>query len=128
MFDFERFFAVPETFEAEGFEAADAGVKSVFLAGAEYDGDRPEFLQGMECRKERPKKIRLPESCSSTEEAAQLTPRGSKMWNDRGFAAIAIDMFGGVPQKDGAMVNAVPESERHEFSGPGAPEPVCKSR
>lgn len=42
-----------------------------------------------------------------------------KMWNDRGFAAIAIDMFGGVPQKDGAMVNAVPESERHEFSGPG---------
>ena len=38
MFDFERFFAVPETFEAEGFEAADAGVKSVFLAGPEYDG------------------------------------------------------------------------------------------
>ena len=39
MFDFERFFAVPETFEAEGFRAAEAGVKSVFLAGADYNGE-----------------------------------------------------------------------------------------
>lgn len=119
MFDFERFFAVPETFEAEGFEAADAGVKSVFLAGPEYDG-RPTRVFAW---------YGVPEGASKENPAPGivLVHGGSgtayapwvKMWNDRGFAAIAIDMFGGVPQKDGAMVNAVPESERHEFSGPG---------
>ena len=40
-----------------------------------------------------------------------------KRWNDRGFAAIAIDMFGGLPAKDGSYCSKNPP-ERHEFSGP----------
>ena len=119
MFDFERFFAVPETFEAEGFEAADAGVKSVFLAGPEYDGKPTRVFAWYGVPEGATRENPVPGIVLVHGGYGTAYAPWVKLWNDRGFAAIAIDMFGGVPQKDGAIASAVPESARHEFSGPG---------
>ncbi len=120
MFDFERFFAVPETFEAEGFQAAETGVKSVFLAGPDYNGEPTRIFAWYGVPEDASKENPVPGIVLVHGGLGTAYAPWVKMWNDRGFAAIAIDMFGGVPGKDGSLKsNASPESERHAFSGPG---------
>lgn len=119
MLDFENFFVVPETFEAEGFVSADAGVKSIFLAGPDFDGKQTRTFAW----------YGIPEGATEENPVPGIVlvhgGNGSayspwvKMWNDRGFAAIAIDMFGGIPAKDGAIVNFDRQAPRYEYSTPG---------
>lgn len=117
MLDFSEFYKTPATFEAEGFESATPGVKGIFLAGAQYEDQETRVFAW----------YGLPENASPNAKVpgivlvhgglgTALAP-WVKQWNDRGFAAISIDMFGGLPARDGSCCSKNPP-ERHEFSGP----------
>ena len=115
--DFKRFYQVPVVYEAEGFESCVPGIKSVFMAGPEYQGKETRVFAW----------YGVPETGDADEELPGIVlvhgglgtafVEWVKRWNDRGFAAIAIDMFSGVPAKDGSYCSKNPP-ERHEFSGP----------
>lgn len=117
MLDFSEFYKTPATFEAEGFESATPGVKGIFLAGAQYEDKETRVFAW----------YGLPENASpDTKVPGIVLVHGGlgtamapwvKHWNDCGFAAISIDMFGGLPAKDGSYCTKNPP-ERHEFSGP----------
>ena len=117
MLDFSKFYEVPATFEADGFQSADAGIKGIFLAGPEFEGRETRVFAW----------YGVPENASVNNKVPGivLVHGGDgtafsvwvKHWVDRGYAAIAIDMFGGLPAKDGGYAREV-TLQRFEYSGP----------
>ena len=115
--DLKAFYRVPAVYEAEGFESCVPGIKSVFMAGPEYQGKETRVFAW----------YGVPENSASGEKLPGIVlvhgglgtafAEWVKRWNDRGFAAIAIDMFCGLPARDGSYCCKNPP-ERHEFSGP----------
>ncbi|OQA85786.1 MAG: Alpha/beta hydrolase family protein [Lentisphaerae bacterium ADurb.Bin242] len=119
MLDFKRFMNVPGTFEAEGFQSATPGVKAVFLSGPGYQEKETRIFAWHALPEGASKDAKVPGIVLVHGGGGTAYAPWVKKWTDRGFAAIAIDMFGGVPEKDGSYKNFSPESPRHEFSGPG---------
>ena len=115
--DLKAFYQVPAVYEAEGFVSCVPGIKSVFMAGPEYQGKETRVFAW----------YGVPENSASDEKLPGIVlvhgglgtafAEWVKRWNDRGFAAIAIDMFCGLPARDGSYCSKNPP-ERHEFSGP----------
>jgi len=113
MLDFKRFMNVPGTFEAEGFQSATPGVKAVFLAGPGYQGKETRIFAWHALPEGASKDAKVPGIVLVHGGGGTAYAPWVKKWTDRGFAAIAIDMFGGVPEKDGSYKNFSPESPRH---------------
>ncbi|MBL8813425.1 MAG: acetylxylan esterase [Planctomycetaceae bacterium] len=105
----ESFQAVPETFPAEGISAE--GVRSMFIAGPEWKGKPTRIFAWYGVP---------PEAANGKVPAMVLIHGGGgtafdrwvKVWNARGYAAIAIDTCGCVP------VGTYGNWQRHEHGGP----------
>jgi len=121
MIDFERFFAVPETFGAAGFHAAESEVHAIFLGGPPYRGKETRIFAWYGVPGRASSRTPVPGIILQHGGLGTAYAPWVGMWMKRGFAAIAIDIFGGVPDnRDGAFGgNTRPISPRHEFSGPG---------
>ena len=115
--DFSAFFDVPAVYEAEGFQSATTGVKAVFLAGPQYQGKETRVFAWYGMPETAASDVKVPGIVLVHGGLGTAFAEWVKRWNDRGFAAIAIDMFGGLPAKDGSYCTKNPP-ERHEFSGP----------
>ena len=115
--DFSAFYQVPATFEAEGFQSAVPGVKAVFLAGPAYQGKETRVFAWYGVPETAASDVKFPGIVLVHGGLGTAFAEWVKRWNDRGYAAIAIDMFGGLPAKDGSKCSKNPP-ERHEFSGP----------
>ena len=120
--DFSAFYQVPATFEADGFQSMIPGVKAVFLAGPEYQGKTTRVFAWYGVPETTASDVKVPGIVLVHGGCGTAFVEWVKLWNDRGFAAIAIDMFGGLPARDGSYCMKNPP-ERHEFSGP-APEKI----
>lgn len=113
-FDLERLSLVPEVFPADGFQVGPEGddrIRPLFFAGFEYQG-RPTRVFAW---------YGAPATTPGTKVPAMVLVHGGggtaferwvKVWNDRGYAAIAIDLCGCVPR--GTYGNW----ERHADGGP----------
>ena len=115
--DFSVFYKVPAVFEAEGFQSAVPGVNGVFLAGPAYQGRETRVFAWYGIPETAASDVKVPGIVLVHGGLGTAFAEWVKRWNDRGFAAIAIDMFGGLPFKDGSYGTKNPP-ERHEFSGP----------
>ena len=115
--DFSAFYQVPATFEAEGFQSAVPGVKSVFLSGPKYQGKETRVFAWYCVPETAASDVKVPGIVLVHGGLGTAFAGWVKRWNDRGYAAIAIDIFGGLPAKDGSYCTKNPP-ERHEFSGP----------
>ena len=113
-FDLEAFGKIPEVFPTE--IGAAEGVKSFFYAGLPYKGKPtrvfayygvPELPAGTEQRTEK-----LPAMVLIHGGGGTAFDRWVKLWNSRGYAAIAMDLCGCVP------VGTYGKWERHEQGGP----------
>lgn len=117
--DLSSFFRAPAVYAADGFHSAFPGVKPVFLAGPPWRGRETRVFAW----------YGVPEHTADEVPGIVLVHGGLgtayagwvKSWLDRGFAAIAIDMYGGLPDRTGAYGQRFPR-ERHAFSCPDAAE------
>ena len=117
MLDFSEFYRAPRTFGAEGFRSCVPGLRSLFLEGPEYRGKPTRIFAW----------YGYPETHGDEKRPGIVLVHGGlgtafagwvKRWTDRGYAAIALDIFGGLPFPDGSYGSKNPP-ERHRFSGPG---------
>ena len=115
--DFSAFYQVPASFAAEGFQSAVPGVKAVFLAGPQFEGKETRIFAWYGVPETDASDVKFPGIVLVHGGMATAYAEWVKRWNDRGYAAIAIDMFGGLPARDGSYCTKEPP-ERHEFSGP----------
>lgn len=115
--DFTAFYQVPAVYEAEGFQSAVPGIKSVFLAGPQYQGKETRVFAWYGVPESGSSDAKLPGIVLVHGGLGTAFAEWVKLWNDRGYAAIAIDMFSGLPARDGSFCSKNPP-ERHEFSGP----------
>ena len=118
MFEFTNFYSVPETFPAEGITPCTEGIKGVFLAGPAYKGKPTRIFAWYSLPEGASKENKVPGIILIHGGGGTSYSYWAKMWNDRGFAAVVPDVFGGFPGKksaDGKLEVAV---ESHEFSGP----------
>lgn len=115
--DFSAFYQVPASFEADGFQSAVPGVKAVFLAGPQYEGKETRLFAWYGVPETDASDVKFPGIVLVHGGMATAYAEWVKRWNDRGYAAIAIDMFGGLPARDGSYCTRE-QPERHEFSGP----------
>ena len=122
--DFTAFYQVPAVYEAEGFQSAVPGIKSVFLAGPQYQGKETRVFAWYGVPESGSSDAKLPGIVLVHGGLGTAYSEWVKLWNDRGYAAIAIDMFSGLPARDGSFCSKNPP-ERHEFSGP---DPANKYR
>ncbi|MFZ2654940.1 MAG: acetylxylan esterase, partial [Victivallales bacterium] len=89
----KKIFSVPELFPAEGFEYP--GVKALFYEGMPYNGRRTRVFAW----------YGVPDNAKGKVPAMVLVHGGGgtafadwiRLWNSRGYAAIAMDTCGGVP-------------------------------
>jgi dienelactone hydrolase len=114
VFDLARLHAVPETFPAEGFEVGPEGserIRPLFFAGPEWQGKPTRVFAW----------YGVPEITPGTKVPAMVLVHGGggtaferwvKVWNDRGYAAIAVDLCGCVPK------GTYGQWERHDAGGP----------
>ena len=115
--DFSAFFDVPSIYKADGFQSAATGVKAVFLSGPPYQRKETRVFAWYGLPGIAMSDIKVPGIVLVHGGLGTAFSEWVKRWNDCGFAAIAIDMFGGLPAKDGSYCSKDPP-ERHEFSGP----------
>jgi dienelactone hydrolase len=120
MLDFTEFFKAPVFYDAPSHLTDDAGVKGIFLDGATWRGKKSRLFAW----------IGLPKAASSSQKVPGivLVHGGGgtayscwvKMWNECGFAAIALDIFCQVPPEDcrGMTYFSNQQCHREEFSGP----------
>ena len=117
MLDFSEFYRAPRTFGAEGFRSCIAGIRPLFMEGPEYRGKPTRVFAWYGAPEPRGDKKRpgivLVHGGLGTAFVGWV-----KRWVDRGYAAIALDIFGGLPFPDGSYGSKNPP-ERHAFSGPG---------
>ena len=115
--DFKAFYKVPAVTEAEGYQSVVPGIKAVFLAGPEYQGKETRVFAWYGVPETAASDVKLPGIVLVHGGLGTAFAEWVKRWNDRGYAAIALDMFGGLPARDGSYCSKNPP-ERHEFSGP----------
>ena len=113
-FDLQRLARVPEVFPADGFQVGPEGderIRPLFFAGPEYQG-RPTRVFAWYGTPATPLGTKLPAMVLVHGGGGTAFERWVKVWNDRGYAAIAIDLCGCVPR--GSYGNW----ERHADGGP----------
>jgi dienelactone hydrolase len=103
---------VPQTWEAPN---AEAGVNAVWIAGPVYKGKptRAFAYYGIPSGQGRSPGMVLIHGGGGAAFAEWV-----RMWNSRGFAAVAVDTVGTMPAKAEAAKLWNPPRMRHEFSGP----------
>jgi len=114
-FDLKKLSQAPEVFPAEGFNVA--GVTSFYFAGVPYKGKPTRVF----AHYGRPAAAANSPDAASKKLSAMVLIHGGggtafdrwvKVWNDRGYAAIAMDLCGCVP------VGTYGNWKRHESGGP----------
>jgi len=113
-FDLERLSLVPEVFPADGFQVGPEGddrIRPLFFVGPEYQG-RPTRVFAWYGAPATTPGTKLPAMVLVHGGGGTAFERWVKVWNDRGYAAIAIDLCGCVPR--GTYGNW----ERHADGGP----------
>ena len=115
--DFTAFYKVPVVYEAEGFQSLVPGIKPVFLAGPEYHGKETRVFAWYGVPETAASDVKLPGIVLVHGGGGTAFVEWVKRWNDRGYAAVALDMFCALPARDGSYCTRNPP-ERHEFSGP----------
>ncbi len=113
-FDLERLARVPEVFPADGFQVGPEGddrIRPLFFAGPEYQG-RPTRVFAWYGAPATTPGTKLPAMVLVHGGGGTAFERWVKVWNDRGYAAIALDLCGCVPR--GTYGNW----ERHADGGP----------
>lgn len=113
-FDLDTLSEVPEVFPADGFEVGPEGderIRPLFFAGPEYRG-RPTRIFAWYGAPAAPPGTKLPAMVLVHGGGGTAFERWVKVWNDRGYAAIAMDLCGCVPR--GTYGNW----ERHADGGP----------
>lgn len=109
MWDVETFSAVPETFDAPGFEAE--GVEALFYEGPDFQSKPTRVFAYMG----------VPEVEDGASVPGMVLVHGGggtafdewvRIWNERGYAAIAMDTAGGLPGGEPG------ERPRNEMGGP----------
>ncbi len=113
-FDLQRLLQVPEVFPADGFQVGPEGderIRPLFFAGSEYQG-RPTRVFAWYGAPATTPGTKLPAMVLVHGGGGTAFERWVKVWNDRGYAAIAIDLCGCVPR--GTYGNW----ERHAEGGP----------
>ncbi len=113
-FDMERLSQVPKTFPAENVPAVE-GVKAVFFEGLAYQGKPTRVFAyygfpSASVEGESPAKV--PGVVLIHGGGGTAFANWVKLWNDRGYAAIAMDLCGCVP------VGTYGKWERHPEGGP----------
>ncbi|MFM7075193.1 MAG: alpha/beta hydrolase family protein [Planctomycetaceae bacterium] len=113
-FDLEKLFRVPEVFPADGFQVGPEGdgrIRPMFFAGPEHRG-RPTRVFAWYGAPAVAAGTKLPAMVLVHGGGGTAFERWVKVWNDRGYAAIAMDLCGCVPR--GTYGNW----ERHADGGP----------
>ncbi|HCE42049.1 MAG TPA: dipeptidyl aminopeptidase [Lentisphaeria bacterium] len=114
MIEFSRkIFSVPEQYQASGFEYP--GVKALFYEGMPYNGRRTRIFAW----------YGVPDNVKGKVPAMMLVHGGGgtafpdwvRLWNSRGYAALAMDTCGGVPAWFNSVYCRNPWP-RHDHSGP----------
>jgi dienelactone hydrolase len=108
-FDLERLSLVPRTFPAEDIPAA--GVKAMFFEGLPYQG-KPTKVFAYYGIPEAKEGAKVPGVVLIHGGGGTAFANWVKLWNDRGYAAIAMDLCGCVP------VGTYGKWERHPEGGP----------
>lgn len=112
-FDLDRLSRAPEVFVAEGVQAE--GVKSFFYAGLPYKGRPTRIFAHYGVPKSTsadPGQHRFPAMVLIHGGGGTAFDRWIKVWNARGYAAIAMDLCGCVP------VGSYGKWTRHDHGGP----------
>jgi len=109
MWDMDRLAIPPETFPAEGFHAE--GVKALFYEGLPFQGKPTRVFAWLGMPKEAAQG-RVPGMVLVHGGGGTAFAEWVRLWNERGYAAIAMDTCGSTP--DGERGNWA----RHGFSGP----------
>ena len=118
MLDFTSFYSVPATFPAEDITPCTEGVKPIFLAGPQYKGKETRIFAWYSLPEGASKENKVPGIVLLHGGGGTSYSYWAKMWNDRGFAAVVPDIFGGYPGKKSANGKLEVAVESHEFSGP----------
>jgi len=113
MWDLDRFGPAPACEPATGYEWAETapGVQPIFFAGPPYDGHPTKVFAWLGVP-EAPAGERLPGMVLVDGGGGTAFAHWVKMWNDRGYAAIAMDTCGCVP------VGTYGNWQRHPDGGP----------
>jgi cephalosporin-C deacetylase-like acetyl esterase len=105
--DLDALSKAPKTVDAEGFQAG--GLKPIFYDGVAWKGKPTRVFAWLGVP---PAQVKLPAMVLVHGGGGTAFADWAKLWNGRGYAAIAMDLCGAVPKK-GAK-----GWERHEQGGP----------
>lgn len=120
---------VPKTHEAPADLAAE-GVKAVFLDSVDWKGKPTRFFAYYQLPKGATKKKRVPGVVIVHGGGGTAFPYYVKYWNDKGFAAIAMDNCGSIPRNEPGKPGGGEHSMfwlGHDFSGPRGWEPFANA-
>ena len=112
-FDLERFSKVPEVFPADDLQVE--GVKSFFYRGLDYHGHSTHVFTHYgvpTAENDKLDKKKFPAMVLVHGGGGTAFDRWVKLWNSRGYAAIAMDLCGCIP------VGTYGNWKRHELGGP----------
>ncbi len=114
VFDLDRLSRAPATFPADSFQPGPEGserIRPLFFQGPDWQG-KPTQIFAWYGAPERQTEAKLPAMVLIHGGGGTAFDRWVKIWNDRGYAAIAIDLCGCVPK--GTYGNW----QRHQLGGP----------
>ena len=114
--DFSAYNKIPETFEAVGYESIVHDVKAVFISGALYHGKKTRVFAWYGIPQVPKHQKKVPGIVLLHGGLGTAYALWVKHWNDLGYAAIAIDIFGGLPAKNGDYCSKA-SPQQHEYSG-----------
>ena len=103
----------PKSWEAEAVKP-EAGVKSVWIEGEPIDGKKTRFFAYYGLPKGATVASKCPAMVLVHGGEGTAFAKWVRLWNERGYAAIAMDTCGAVPVKDAVTK----KWKRHEWSGP----------
>ncbi len=108
LWDIERFNLKPEVYKADGF--GEQGVNALFFKGPDYQGRHTKVFAF----------VGFPQGIGNLVPGVVLVHGGGgtacaewvRLWNSKGYAAIAMDTTGSVPE------GAFPAHKKHDWAGP----------
>ena len=107
------FGVVPKSWPAEDVKP-EAGVKSVWIEGEDYKGKKTRFFAYYGLPKDATSAKKCPAMVLVHGGEGSAFADWVRLWNERGYAAIAMDTCGAVPLRD----PVTKRRKRHEWSGP----------